>query len=135
MIFIDTGPFLARYLKRDQYHEQSLLIWGELASSKQQTFTSNFVLDELFTLLGRKADYDFAAKQAIIILSSTHLNILRPDIATEKAAVSHFKKFADQQVSYTDCISFALMKQRGIKKAFTFDRHFEMANFKLYNPL
>ena len=133
MIFIDTGAFLARYLRRDQYHKQSLLIWGELAASKQQTFTSNFVLDELFTLLGRKADYNFAAKQATIILSSSHLNILRPDLAIEKDAVSYFKKFADQQVSYTDCVSFALMKQRGIKQSFSFDHHFEMAGFELYN--
>ena len=96
MIFIDTGVFLARYLRRDQYHKQSLLIWEKLASSKQQTFTSNFVLDELFTLLGRKADYAFAAKQATIILSSTNLNILRPDVFIEKTAVGYFKKYADQ---------------------------------------
>ena len=131
MIFIDTGAFLARYLRRDQYHKQSLLIWEKLASSKQQTFTSNFVLDELFTLLGRKADYAFAAKQATIILSSTNLNILRPDVFIEKTAVEYLKKYADQQVSYTDCISFVLMKQRGIKQVFSFDNHFQMAGFEL----
>ena len=132
MIFIDTGAFLARYLLRDQYHEQSLLIWEKLTSSKQQVFTSNFVLDELFTLLGRKANYKFAAEQATIILSSTHLNILRPDLTIEKKAVEYFKKYADQQFSYTDCISFALMKHRHIKKAFTFDHHFEIVKFERY---
>lgn len=132
MIFIDTGAFLARYLNRDQYHKQSLLIWKKLAASKHESFTSNFVLDELFTLLGRKADYEFAVKQATIILASTHLKILRPDIAIEKTALGYFKKYADQQVSYTDCVSFALMKQQHIKKVFTFDHHFEMVNFNLY---
>jgi predicted nucleic acid-binding protein len=135
MIFIDTGAFLARYLHRDQHHEQAISCWKELASSKQQTFTSNFVLDELFTLLGRKADYLFAAKQATIILSSSHLNILRPDISVEKTAVEYLKKYADQQISYTDCISFVLMKQRGIKQVFSFDHHFERVGLKFYNKL
>ena len=132
MIFIDTGVFLARYLSRDQYHKKSLLIWKKLASSKHQSFTSNYVLDELFTLLGRKADYNFAAEQASIILASAHLNILRPNIDIEKTALEFFKKYADQKIRYTDCISFALMKQRHITQAFSFDHHFEMAGFRLY---
>ena len=95
-------------------------------------FTSHHVLDELFTLLGRKADYSFAAEQADIILSSTHLNILRSDLTIEKNAVVLLKKYADQQVSYTDCISFALMKQRKIKQVFSFDHRFVMAGFEFY---
>lgn len=132
MIFIDTGAFLARYLTRDQYHQQCLQTWGKIAVSAHQSYTSSHVLDELFTLLGRKADYPFAAEQATVILASTHLNILRSDIAIEKTAVEYFKKYADQQVSYTDCISFALMKQRHIQYAFTFDHHFQMAGFEMY---
>ncbi len=132
MIFIDTGAFLARYLRRDQHHKEALVVWKKLASSKQRSFTSNFVLDELFTLLARKASYNFAAEQATIILSSTHLTILRPDLAIEEMAIKYFKKYADQQVSYTDCISFALMKQRHITQAFAFDHHFQLAGIKPY---
>ena len=57
MTFIDTGAFLARYLQRDQFHDRALEAWQELENAvSEDCFTSNFVLDETFTLLGRHAD-------------------------------------------------------------------------------
>ena len=42
------------------------------------------------------------------------------------------RKYADQAVSFTDCESIVLMKRRGIKHIFGFDRHFEAAYFRLW---
>ena len=92
--------------------------------------TSNFVLDEAFTLLARRASYAFAAGKARLIYASSTLDILRPDSEAEIAALDLFEKFADQKVSFTDCISFVLMREVGITQAFTFDSHFERAGFK-----
>jgi predicted nucleic acid-binding protein len=36
----------------------------------------------------------------------------------------------DQKVSFTDCVSFTLMREAGIQTAFAFDSHFERAGFK-----
>ena len=55
MIYIDTGAFLARYIKRDQYHQQAVEFWNQIRKKRERYFTSNFVLDETFTLLGRRA--------------------------------------------------------------------------------
>ena len=46
------------------------------------------------------------------------------------AAIDLFAKFADQGVSFTDCVSFALMRKNRIRKAFTFDQHFLFAGFE-----
>jgi predicted nucleic acid-binding protein len=35
-------------------------------------------------------------------------------------------------VSFTDCLAFALMRRDGIRKAFSFDRHFVAAGFELW---
>jgi uncharacterized protein len=40
------------------------------------------------------------------------------------------RKYSDQRVSFTDCISFVLMKRERVKIAFTFDRHFSLAGFR-----
>jgi uncharacterized protein len=132
VIYVDTGPFLGRYLARDQYHERSVEGWARVERTTTRCFTSNFVLDELLTLLGRWAGPSFAAQRARIILASDRLVILRPDLEDELAAVELMEKFGDQGVSFTDCISFALMRRRGLTRAYTFDRHFALAGFEIW---
>ena len=41
------------------------------------------------------------------------------------------RKYADQQISFTDCVSFAMMRRLGIGAAFAFDRHFRDAGFQM----
>ncbi len=131
MIFVDTGAFVARYIRRDGQHRRARRAWAEIDRSRSRCFTSSFVLDETFTLLGRRSTYAFAADRARALLSSTALAILRPDVDDETAAVELFAKFADQQVSFTDCVSFVLMRRHRLERAFTFDRHFADAGFEL----
>jgi len=132
MIFIDTGAFLARYASRDQHHAVAVAGWKELGTRQRRCLTSSFVLDEVLTLLGRRISYDFAAERATILWHSAALTILRPEESDELAAIELFSKFADQRVSFTDCVSFALMKRHRLRRAFTFDRHFEAAGFEAW---
>ena len=129
MIFIDTGAFLARYLSQDQYHSKAVAVWEKLASKGEKCLTSNFILNETFTLLGRRAGYDFTLQRAKNIYASHALIICRPDREDEINALQFFGKYADQNVSFTDCISFVLMKREKINRVFSFDRHFEFAGF------
>lgn len=134
MIFIDTGAFIAQYFTKDSHHIKALEILEKIEKSNLRCFTSNFVLDETFTLLGRWAGYKFAVEKVRIIFSSTRLVILRPNEEDEVKALNYFEKFADQAVSYTDCISFVLLKNQKISKVFSFDNHFVMAGFQLLAP-
>ena len=129
MIFIDTGAFLARYLRNDQHHRSAVVVWEKLASNRENCVTSNFVLDETFTLLGRRAGYPFALQRAKNIYASQVLTICRPDREDEINALQFFGKYADQHLSFTDCISIVLMKREKINRVFSFDRHFEFAGF------
>ncbi len=103
--------------------------WRTLQESRRQCFTSNFVLDETITLLARRSTYEFAAQRALNLFESTSLSILRPDKNDELAALEWFQKYADQSVSFTDCVSFVLMKKLMIQSVFSFDRHFNLAGF------
>jgi predicted nucleic acid-binding protein len=131
VIYIDTGAFVARYLGRDQFHDQAIAFWDEIRHKGESCFTSNFVLDECFTLLGRRAGYKFAVQRARNLYASKLLIILRPARREEMAAIDFFEKFADKGVSFTDCISFVLMRREKIKRAFTFDNDFQWAGFQL----
>jgi predicted nucleic acid-binding protein len=129
MTFIDTGPFLARWLPRDEHHRAALAAWEKL--SGRALYTSSHVVDETITTLGRKASYAFAADRAESIFASTALEILYANREDELEALRLFRKYADQEVSFTDSISFALMRRYKIQTAFTFDRHFRLAGWKI----
>jgi uncharacterized protein len=129
MIFIDTGAFLARHLSKDQYHRRAAEFWNVIRKKNETCATSNFVLDETFTLLGRRAGYGFAAQRARNIYASGSLIILRSDNEDELKAIDFFEKYSDHGLSFTDCVSFVLMRKRKIKKVFTFDHHFQMLGF------
>lgn len=131
MIFVDTGAFLARSIAQDQYHEKAVTIWGKIHNSQEQCLTSNFVLDEFITLLARRAGYSYAAERARNILSSRVFEILSPGHNDELEAVELFQKYADQKISFTDSVSFVLMRNRKIKRVFSFDNHFKLGGFHL----
>ena len=132
MIYIDTGAFLARYLSHDRHHRAAITFWDQIRKQRESCFTSNFVLDETFTLLGRRAGNEFAAQRASNTYASKLLTILRSERGEEIKAIELFQKYADQNVSFTDCISFVLMRREKIKRVFSFDKHFQWAGFKLY---
>lgn len=132
MIFVDTGAFLARYLAKDQHHEAARRAWRELETSRLPCATSSLVLDELVTLLCRRAGASFGAETGRRILASPSIKILRPAIKDEEAALGLLEKFGDQSLSFTDAVSFALMRQARITRAFGFDRHFTAAGFELW---
>jgi uncharacterized protein len=131
MIFIDTGPLLAQRLSRDPYREASLAGWMRLEKSSERLATSNFVLDELITLLAKRVGCAFAVDAVRGIYESSRLTILRPESRDEILALGLMRQIADPAISFTDYLSFALMKQSRIRKAFTFDRHFEIAGFEI----
>ncbi len=46
--------------------------------------------------------------------------------------MTFFEGSADQGVSFTDALSFAVMRRLSIGRAFTFDRHLALAGFELW---
>ncbi len=40
-------------------------------------------------------------------------------------------RFQDQPFSLVDAVSFEVMRAEGVRSAFAFDRHFEIAGFEL----
>ena len=106
MIFIDTSAFLGWYNRSDQHHTLARPVWLDLEAQGRRLCTSNFVLDETLTLLARRTSYAFAAEQGEALYGSRTLTIPRPSAQDELASLELFEKYADQKISFTDCVSF-----------------------------
>ena len=128
MNFVDTGAFLALHLKNDQHHGAAVRQWR---AHGRAAVTSNHVLDELATALARRAGYRFAAECLADIYAAPTIEVVQSTREDELEALRWMRKYADQGVSFTDCMSFTIMRRRHIRAVFTFDRHFRHAGFSV----
>jgi len=131
MIFIDTGAWVARFSRRDQYHERAAGIWSKLRSTRAQIVTSDSVFVETVALLARNIGPKPAVEAGRFLRDWKTLTILRALPEDESAALDLLEKFADQSIGYVDCLSFALIRRYRISAAFSFDRHFELSQVRI----
>lgn len=129
-IFVDTGAWIALADKDDAHHREAAPLYPSLLKAHRNLMTSNLVIAETYILilneLGHKAAIEFLEK----INASPRILIIHSTSEIEADAVIILKKYADQDFSYTDAVSFAIMKRQRIKKAFCFDKHFLTAGFE-----
>jgi predicted nucleic acid-binding protein len=130
-IFIDTGAFLAKEIAADQFHRQAVEFWDRMSEESLVLYSSEHVLDETATLLARRTSYFWATEWGADVLNAG-IHFLPTQGNDLRDAFRLMRKFADQAVTLTDCISFVLMKKEGLKDAFGFDRHFTAAGFSLW---
>ena len=129
--FVDTSFFKAYIDINDDFHPQALQIFQKLKQTKAQLITSNYILDETFTVIRSKCGLE-TAKQFKEILEQSDLNLkITRVIVTDEVNAWNFFLNDWSKLSFTDCVSFATMKRLNIKTALTFDNHFKRAGFKI----
>ena len=131
-IFVDTGAYLALFHKADQRYQQACNAWQELEKQQRIIYTTNHIVDELATLLARRTEYAFAGRKIAQIYASELVIIESCNETDEQSALTLFQKYADQKVSFTDCLSFVVMRRLEIKQVFTFDYHFSLLGFNVF---
>ncbi|MEW6430296.1 MAG: PIN domain-containing protein [Myxococcota bacterium] len=106
--------------------------WTLSQAIRAALFTSDLVLAEVQRLLLFRAGARAAAAALARLSTSPSLDLLFPDLAIHREAQAYLAKYADQAFTYTDAASFALMKAHRCDAALTFDRHFLVAGFTLW---
>lgn len=131
MIFIDTSGWYSVEVEDDVNHESACKFLSEIASGKHGvSVTTDYVLDETLTLLRSRRDLTSGVTFIDKIRKSKSLHVFWVDEALFEKALSIFRKSDHKSWSFTDCISFALMREISILDAFTFDSHFKEAGFQ-----
>ncbi len=130
-LFVDTGAFVAKELGGDQFHTAAKRCWQEIGNGSYRLFSSEHVFDECSTMISRRTNYAWAAEWGEDALGPD-IEWLRAEESDWRQALRLMKKFADQGISFTDCISAVLMKREELKNVFSFDRHFEDMGFRLW---
>ena len=131
-VFVDTSAWDALADSHDAHHDLALLFRQEIAGRAQLVIT-DYVLDELYTLLLLNIGYQGAVSFKIkvdTLIQEGVVSIVWVTEAIARDAWQVFEQFnADKKWSFTDCVSYTVMKQRSIAEAFTFDHHFQQMGF------
>lgn len=128
MIFIDTGFFYALFSSADPDHQRVRAVLEEYRSSHIQGsfLTTNHVVAETITLIRMTPprSHEAAAKAGDFLYSEVLAKIHWATPDEEEAAFAYFKRYSDKEYSFVDCLSFMVMKARGITEAFAVDSDF-----------
>lgn len=130
-VFIDSSGWKALVDKKDDFYEEGWKIWNKLLDGGVDLLTSNYILDESLTLVRLRCGLDKAlVLREFLFRGEPKIKVARVLAQDETEAWKWFVKDWSK-LSFTDCVSFAVMERLGLKEVFAFDRHFEKAGFSL----
>jgi predicted nucleic acid-binding protein len=130
MIFFDTGAWVALSIPGDRHATAARRFHGEVGRGVHGAIvTTNFVLDEAATLVRMDADVVTASRLIHGALADPTVTVVWIGPEHFAVALEMFERHEDKRWSFTDCTSFATMKELNIQTAFAFDRNFEEAGF------
>ena len=130
-LFVDTAGWMAMADSKDPLHLTSLHTRDHWLEKGGILTTSNYVLDEMLTLIRMRLGNQATEKWWTRISESPRCSVewISPERAGK--AVRWFFDWKDQFFSFTDCTSFIVMRELGIEKILTGDRHFTTAGFQI----
>lgn len=134
--FADSSFLVARFNVRDRNHRAALSYIEDQRGARSDAFRlvlSDYVFDETVTALAvRSKRHDLASAAGRAILESKNLRLVRVESPAFEAAWKLFVQRSDKRWSFTDCTSFVLMENLGIRKALAFDANFRQAGFAMF---
>ncbi len=127
-VFADTFYWLALLNVRDGSHEKARRLSKEV---RGRVTTSQAVLIEVMDALCNPPHRGPVHRFWRAVHDDPGVVVVRFDEALLEQAAAMFLTRGDKGWSMTDCISFAIMTNRGIGEALTMDHHFQQAGFRI----
>lgn len=128
-VFLDTSFAIALASKSDKHHNKALGVLVEIQKSKCAVITTWAVIIELANALAKPQFRVFSVSMIELLLNDPAIEIVSVTDELSAKAFSLYKDRMDKKWGLTDCISFVVMKERGIRAALTADEDFEQAGF------
>ncbi len=131
-LFVDTWAWYALSDAADRDHAVAETANARWLDEGGLFVTTNYVLCESVTLIRYRVHHAAAVQFGRIMqqfVASGLVELVRVGERDEQAAWNMFEQYADQDFSWTDCTSFAVMRAYGLSHVFTADHHFATMGF------
>ena len=131
-VFADTSALYAAIVRTEEHHPNCLKLFKDLLESNREIRTTNYVILETATLLQHRIGLDPLRDFEDYILP--FLSVFWVTGELHQRGARRFLRANKRNLSLTDCVSFEFMQQERLREAFSLDRHFAEAGFRLLSP-
>jgi uncharacterized protein len=130
-LFLDTSAWFPLLVSsRAEHHVVATAVRDALRGGARLV-TTNLVIAETHALMLTRVSGEAALRFVRDVAESPTI-VIRSSAELERAALSNWlERYDDQDFSFADAISFAVMAERGITEALTLDHHFAAAGFRM----
>jgi len=127
-IFADTSALFAVVDGRDQRHGLAAGRFRAFGAQSAELLTHNYVIVELVALIHRRLGKLAATEAVERLLAPVEIRWVTPSLHAE--AMAAYRE-SDQDASFVDQMSFAVMRSERLSTAFAFDDDFRRAGFDI----
>ena len=131
-LFLDTSGWFAAISGREAAHERARATYTEQMLGGGTLVTTALVIAEMHVLLLKLRGPAAALKFLDGVAADAAHEVIDVDRDLRLAAIERWlRRFADQDLSLTDAVSFEVMRRRRLRRVLALDRHFVTAGFEL----
>lgn len=127
-VFVDTSGVLAMLDASDAGHPRAAGAWKKLVESGATFVTTSYVLVETLALAQHRLG--IAAVRDIDRTLVPLMRVVWIDAAFHARGMAALLAAGRRKLSLVDCVSFEVMREGGIARAFTLDPHFREQGFE-----
>lgn len=127
--FLDTGFVVAPVVENDQHHNRALELAEQIEEEGRHVVTTRLVVAEIGDALASPGYRDRAAEHIVALQRSPTVDVNPLTEELFRRGFELYRERQDKAWGITDCISFVVMRDRGIRDALSTDSDFEQAGF------
>ncbi|HEX6049145.1 MAG TPA: PIN domain-containing protein [Gemmatimonadaceae bacterium] len=132
--FVDTSAWYPLLVAAHPHHARFASALRAMVRDRRRLVTTNLVVAETHALLLRRVGRTTALTFVQTVDEAPNV-IVRSTRELERTAEQNWlARYRDQEFSFTDAVSFAVMADRRIRDALTLDHHFAVAGFSVSPP-
>lgn len=129
-IFLDASYAIALASRTDQHHARAVELAAWLEEHHISLLTTRAVVLEIGNSLAKRRHRSAAVSLLEAIEQDARIEIVPLSEELYSRAVDLYMRHTDKEWGLTDCISFVLMRERGLHEALTADDDFRQAGFR-----
>ncbi len=130
-VWLDTSAIFAAARPRSDRHAEAGAAYQVLLTGTHRLVTSDLIVAELHALSLARVHPRFGLDLIDRLLTSSRIEIVAAGIERMAAAAELLRRRPGRAYSLTDAVSFVLMRELAISRAFTLDADFAAEGFEI----